>query len=705
MATTPTNNSIPSESPRDLKFNAGKIDEIVNSPEESYSDRFGKGRLTWAGIENITTQSILSYGFVLVDSFQDGADITSRNQALRDETTGLYFRWNGDLPKSVPAGSTPSSAGGISEQGWVSIGTSTLASANLEAGDALVTVIQPIDGPKTRTQHDYNSDRVSILDFDGVDGTGVLDSTEGFLRAMSSDSYVLIPQGSVVSISPSMSDAFAGYLIVAGELRVLSDAVISSSIEITSGSIYVDSGKTLSLNGKYFSGPAKRFFFGAGNVYGLRDVIPEWWGAVSDGVTECAAALNAATNCITNSVSNFGLRPRVTLMSGRYLISSTWVINSSASVGVEILGQGIIFSGTRIIAASNFTGSQAVYIPSLADGTQRIVDFRLKDFAIIPQQVGSGPSFGLQIGTDNLMMNGLRESLIEGIYIENFGTSMRLLNARLVKLSRVGIWNDASPNASTNLLIQSVGKFSGDLSFENCQFVNNQSKAGSRAVHITSNGVFDPTGDRGYQVAGIRFTECIFYPADQTVYVAALGGAHVEDIFFHNCQWDGDSNSMIYAVSSGQGSQVNDIQVCNNYMYGGNKSTSDAQIQFVTGATGTMNNLRIDGNTLGNGTGRVVNTTTGSIPSITGLFINGNNIVDFSNANNPAIEIGSGCVRTQVSFNTATRMSPSFFPYLIQVDANADYYIISNNMGSGIASSATVNEVAPGAHRVVANNM
>lgn len=31
MATTPTNLPVPSESPRDLKFNAGKIDEFVTS--------------------------------------------------------------------------------------------------------------------------------------------------------------------------------------------------------------------------------------------------------------------------------------------------------------------------------------------------------------------------------------------------------------------------------------------------------------------------------------------------------------------------------------------------------------------------------------------------------------------------------------------------------------------------------------------------
>lgn len=49
MATTPTNNPIPSEDPRDLKFNAGKIDEEVNGSADYYTDRFGVQRLTNSG--------------------------------------------------------------------------------------------------------------------------------------------------------------------------------------------------------------------------------------------------------------------------------------------------------------------------------------------------------------------------------------------------------------------------------------------------------------------------------------------------------------------------------------------------------------------------------------------------------------------------------------------------------------------------------
>ena len=52
MATTPTNKPIPSEDPRDLKFNAGKVDEEVNGGADYYTDRFGVQRLTNTGRNN-----------------------------------------------------------------------------------------------------------------------------------------------------------------------------------------------------------------------------------------------------------------------------------------------------------------------------------------------------------------------------------------------------------------------------------------------------------------------------------------------------------------------------------------------------------------------------------------------------------------------------------------------------------------------------
>lgn len=137
--TTPTNNAIPSESPADLAFNAGKIDEFVNSPEEAFSDRFGVARLTITGIQaeadgvidGIQAEgdaAIIGIGFTPVDSFEAGATITSRNQSLHYLADNNYYRWNGTLPKVVAASSTPTSSGGISASAWVNVTDNTLRS-------------------------------------------------------------------------------------------------------------------------------------------------------------------------------------------------------------------------------------------------------------------------------------------------------------------------------------------------------------------------------------------------------------------------------------------------------------------------------------------------------------------------------------------------------------------------------------------------
>ena len=51
MATTPTNNPVPSNSPRDLLYNAERMDFIINSQNLIYTDRLGVERFTWAGAE------------------------------------------------------------------------------------------------------------------------------------------------------------------------------------------------------------------------------------------------------------------------------------------------------------------------------------------------------------------------------------------------------------------------------------------------------------------------------------------------------------------------------------------------------------------------------------------------------------------------------------------------------------------------------
>lgn len=140
----PTQNPVPSADIKDLFFNSGLLDIWATSLERKYIDRFGNCHLTAAGMEWLFKElvekfkvdmntAIVAAGYITIDSFQQGAqlpnnEITLRNHILRDETTGEYYHWDGDLPKQVPAGSTPQSTGGIGKGAWVSVGDASLRS-------------------------------------------------------------------------------------------------------------------------------------------------------------------------------------------------------------------------------------------------------------------------------------------------------------------------------------------------------------------------------------------------------------------------------------------------------------------------------------------------------------------------------------------------------------------------------------------------
>ncbi|EFX3898367.1 hypothetical protein H3Z28_002206, partial [Salmonella enterica subsp. enterica serovar Ank] len=205
-----TNNSVPSNAVRDYSDNAQIIDELVHKQETTTKDRFGNDLKTWFGIakeatdatntfiensqnaiekfntdgdtaiaefENDATQAIIAAGYIPVDSFQLGADITLRNQILHwslPDGDGEYYRWDGELPRAVPAVSTPETTGGVGPGAWVSVGDASLRSdlANVEKGDALIAVKQPYTGASQRTQHDKNKDVINVKDFGAVGDGG-----------------------------------------------------------------------------------------------------------------------------------------------------------------------------------------------------------------------------------------------------------------------------------------------------------------------------------------------------------------------------------------------------------------------------------------------------------------------------------------------------------------------------------------------------
>ncbi|WP_273854471.1 hypothetical protein [Serratia liquefaciens] len=103
MATTPTQKPIPSEDIRDLKFNAGKIDEFVSSDNDKYVDRLGVERYTSKGISN--SASLLGKPYATLELAQADVDNgTIPNNAIVSVITAdgsnavvLYKNNNGTL--------------------------------------------------------------------------------------------------------------------------------------------------------------------------------------------------------------------------------------------------------------------------------------------------------------------------------------------------------------------------------------------------------------------------------------------------------------------------------------------------------------------------------------------------------------------------------------------------------------------------------
>ena len=139
MTTQPTQDAVPSESPRDLKFNAGKIDEFVTSMGWTYTDRFGVKHYTIEGINYLAQQAMNAFGYVILTgkTFTTGATINNPNEVLLNTADGEYYKWTGSFasgPKVVPASSTPASTGGIGPGAWIGVGDASLRTA-LAAND------------------------------------------------------------------------------------------------------------------------------------------------------------------------------------------------------------------------------------------------------------------------------------------------------------------------------------------------------------------------------------------------------------------------------------------------------------------------------------------------------------------------------------------------------------------------------------------
>lgn len=155
-------------------------------------------------------------------------------------------------------------------------------------------------------------------------------------------------------------------IIPAGVVAVAANTTIPANVHLmvlNGGRFAVADGVTLTINGPLAAGLYQIFSCsGSGKVVfgpgAISQAYPEWWGAKADGVTDCAAAFQAAVNAFN----------RIALGRGTYVIDNTTLyFNYSGSAKWNWIVYGV---GTEsVLDFKNFnSGTYCVKVNEDANG-------------------------------------------------------------------------------------------------------------------------------------------------------------------------------------------------------------------------------------------------------------------------------------------------------------------------------------------------
>lgn len=641
-----------------------------------------------------------------------------------NRSDGTSLQWNGTA--IITLGSLASKANIDSPTFTGTVSGISKAMVGLSNVDNTSDLNKPVSNPQqTALNLKANSDSPTFTGSPTTTSPVVTDNgtrvaSTAFVRALTTPS--LIQFGAVAGGTLDASSAFTAALLAtdniivpAGQFKLSVSVTIPKTKTITflpGASITIDTGVTLTVLGK-INAPVARIFFGAGVVAGIRQVYPEWWGALGDGTGDDQPFLTAAHSCILTSGNSLGGRPTIFLTGRNYQINSTWVITPTANIGMEVVGSGVIFSGSRIVAAPTFPAAPVVLINGSTDSTQKIADFIFRDIGIVPSATGRGSAtVGLQVGNtaSNTNLSGFQWNKIENVFVTAFPTGILVVHARLIEFSRCSVWNDGiTGTGNAAIRFKLGGSFTGDLRFNDCQFIAN-TNAQNMAVSMEATGGAFSSGAN--QMAGIKFYGCDFYPGDIKVNMVAQNGAYLTDIWFIACQWDGSSNRDVYMEVSNTNSLIDDIHFVDCFMAGGNLSTT-AQVTLVSlGNSARIVDIFFNNCILESAVSQSILITDGgftttiggsTVSVIQGVSIDSCTVRDNSFGTGACIQAKAS--RLMFSNNKANRVTNTSPKYFIQIDSGSVNYIVTSNLGAGIVSTATILDNGGAVNKVVANNL
>lgn len=123
----------------------------------------------YANLREHWRRQIVDIGLNLVDgSFEEGATVSTSTDAIWYMAEGQCYTWGGDLPKTVPAKSTPQSTGGISNSAWKSLQSQTTLTV-LAKVNGLQKIGRANTAAALRAYEPATSREVLLADINGLD--------------------------------------------------------------------------------------------------------------------------------------------------------------------------------------------------------------------------------------------------------------------------------------------------------------------------------------------------------------------------------------------------------------------------------------------------------------------------------------------------------------------------------------------------------
>lgn len=358
---------------------------------------------------------------------------------------------------------------------------------------------------------------------------------------------------------------------------------------------------------------------------------------------------------------------------------------SHVGCGTRIIGNGL---GIKLHVRRNAPSD-------LSDPTAQTY-FELADFSMIPG-VGAEGAYGIRIGQDYEQLTGLNKSLMENVRVNGFGLGIGVINTRQVHFERVSVvMPGAGATQCLNAYVQNASRFTGDLTFYNCEFTGSGDPA-ARTMVLTS-------GAPGAEVRGIHLTDTTLYYSKKCLQMYASGGGVIADIFVDTCAFDGaagfdpDTEDAISVDAVGAGSMVGGVSISKTYMVNWKR----AAVVFAANDGGVVRDCSVSGSpAIGLCRHAVL------AWNAMGVKVQGNSLTDIGNdpATDGAITFGGQCLIGNVSGNTHTA-SPYHgikLAHLVRVEAgNSDFLAVHGN--SGHHAQAAVLNLSSGSNNIIGGN-